>query len=175
MRNGTALAVLLLAALGLGGCGARDDAAPEATPASDTAGSTSADGAAAMPPFRPVASTAVLMRGTVSMAAEDYWKSVSIVIDLEGEHHNFPQDEAEWERVWAAGITLAETGNLLLMPPRAIDDPEWTRLSLEMIEVGLNAARAADAQDYMGVLDEGEKVYNLCTECHQIFYPSLQL
>jgi hypothetical protein len=25
------------------------------------------------------------------------------------------------------------------------------------------------------VLDEGEKVYNLCTECHQIFYPSLQL
>jgi hypothetical protein len=175
MRHGTGFAVLLAATLGLGACGAQDD--PPATPdaaASDAAASGAAGGGE-LPPFKPVATTAVLMRGTIALAAADYWESVSIVIDIEGEHHNFPQDDEEWSRVWASAITLAEAGNLLLMSPRAIDDPEWTRLALEMVDVGLNAARAADAKDYLAVLDEGEKVYNNCSACHEIFVPSLRL
>jgi hypothetical protein len=134
-----------------------------------------AEAPAPLPPFKPVATTAVLMRGTIALAAADYWASVSIVVDSEGEHENFPQDEEEWSRVWASGITLAESGNLLLMAPRALDDPEWTRLSLALVDAGLNAARAAFDEDFMAVLDEGEKVYNVCSECHELFMPNLQL
>jgi len=167
MRQGTGFTVLLVAACALSACGAADDA--PAVVEIDVAPP------APMPEFNPVVSTAVLMRGTVSMAAEDYWQSVSIVIDRDGEHENFPETEAEWERVWAAGITLAETGNLLRIPPRNIDDPEWARLTQAMIDTGMDAARAADAQDHLAVLDEGERIYNVCTECHEIFYPSLDL
>jgi hypothetical protein len=142
---------------------------------SDSEAVRPAEPAVQPPPYRPVASTAVLMRGTISMAAEDYWSSVAIVVDLDGEHINQPSTDAEWERVWAAGITLAESGNLLMMPPRALDQGEWLRMSNAFIDVGLEAARAADDKDYQAVLDAGEKVYNLCTECHEQYMPSLSL
>jgi hypothetical protein len=163
VHQGIGIAVLTVVTIGLCACVAREDPAPDAAVAAEAASPEP------RPEFNPVATTAVLMRGTVSMAAEDYWNSVSIVIDLEGEHENFPQTEAEWERVWAAGITLAETGNLLRMPPRYIDDPDWMRLTQAMIDTGLAA------QDYMAVLDAGEEVYNVCSECHEIFFPSLQI
>jgi hypothetical protein len=169
MHAKLALAALALAAAGLAGCTAQE---PPAEPAEV---GQAAAGAVVLPPFKPVATTAVLMRGTVQMAAERYWESVSIVVDAEGVHENYPQTEEEWFEVWEAGMTLAESGNLMMMPSRALDQGEWMRLSEAMVDAGLNAARAADAQDFERVLDEGEKVYNVCTECHEIYYPQLRL
>jgi hypothetical protein len=164
-----ALAVLAIAAAELTGCTAQE---PPSEPVDVAQGGA---GAVVMPPFKPVATTAVLMRGTVQMAAERYWQSVSIVVDAEGVHENHPQTDEDWFEVWEAGMTLAESGTLMMMPSRALDQGEWMRLSTAMIDAGLNAARAADAQDFERVLDEGEKVYNVCTECHEIYYPQLRL
>jgi hypothetical protein len=164
------MGVLSLSTIALSGCGeqnvplgapdASDDSAIELTP---------------LPPFNPVATTAVLMRGTISLAAADYWASVSIVVDQDGEHENFPADDEEWSRVWASAITLAESGNLLMMAPRALDQGDWMRLSRDMIDAGLEAARAADAEDPLAVLDAGEKVYNVCSDCHAQYMPSLDI
>ena len=170
MRWTTTLGIMGLATSGLLGCGAQD-VPPAAPDGSDDA----AIQAEALPPFNPIATTAVLMRGTISLAAADYWASVSIVVDLEGEHENFPADDEEWSRVWASAITLAESGNLLMMAPRALDQGDWMRLSQDLIDAGLEAARAADAQDPMAVLDAGENVYNVCTACHEQYIPMLRI
>ena len=167
MRPITMSTALLLAAIGMAGCTAGEPAT-EAVTQSPTPEVT-------MPPFRAAVPTSVLMRGMVTLAAETYWESTSIVVDAEGEHENYPQNDDEWYHVWASAITLAEAGNVMMMPTHALDQGEWMRLAQAMVDAGLDAARAADAKDFMRVLDEGEKVYNVCTECHEKYVPSVGL
>ncbi len=113
------------------------------------------------------------MRGTLSYSALTYWQSVSIVVDADGIHENQPETEEEWEAVWAAGMTLAESGNLLMMPPRLIDEEDWIRMSTNLVDVGLRAAQVAIDEDFEGVLAVGEEVYNVCVECHRTYVPTL--
>lgn len=122
------------------------------------------------PPFKPTASVLQLMEGPIAHAAEDYWGSVSTVVDADGIHENFPQNDEEWEHVWAAGITIAESGNLLMMAGRSRDE-EWNRLSARLVDVGMAAAAAGESKDPEKVLEEGEQVYNVCTECHMKYIP----
>ena len=173
MRHRTTLIALALVASGLAGCSAPEPVQDEA--GSDASAAGAASPAAAIPDFDTRIPLAALMRGTVTFAAYDYWESVSIVVDAEGTHENYPQDEEEWERVWAAALTVAESGNLMMMPSRALDQGEWIRMSQAMVDVGIKAAQAAEDQDYEAVLDVGEEIYNVCTECHETYIPSLRL
>lgn len=124
----------------------------------------------AQPPYKPAASVLQLMEGPIAHAAEDYWGSVSTIVDKDGIHENFPQNDEEWEHVWAAGITIGESGNLLMMSGRGRDD-EWMRLSSLLVDVGMEAAAAAESKDPEKVLEVGERVYNVCTECHMKYIP----
>lgn len=122
------------------------------------------------PPFNPKASVLELMEGPIGHAAEVYWGSVSTIVDKDGIHENFPQNDEEWEAVWAAGVTIGESGNLLMMGDRSRDD-EWNRLSSQLVDVGMEAAAAGEAKDPEKVLEIGERVYNVCTECHMKYIP----
>lgn len=165
MRLTVKHAPTVLLAMSLAACGGADNA--EDTSVTATAAAPAAT------PYKPVATVLDLMRGTITLAAEEYWESVSIVVDADGVHENMPQDDLEWFEVWSAGITLAESGNLLMMPPRAVDEGEWIRLSTALVDAGVEAARVAAAQDFEGVLEMGETVYNACVECHRIYVPAL--
>ena len=121
------------------------------------------------PPFKAVASVDQLMLGTIQHAASVYWNSVSTVVDKDGIHENFPQNDMEWTTTWAAAITLAESGNLLMMPERARADADWNKFALQLVEVGNRAAQAAEARNADLVLEQGEKVYDVCTACHMKF------
>jgi hypothetical protein len=122
------------------------------------------------PPFKPTASVLQLMEGPIAHAAEVYWGSVSTIVDKDGIHENFPQNDEEWEAVWAAGITIGESGNSLMMSGRGRDE-EWMRLSSSLVDVGMEAAAAAESKDPEKVLEIGERVYNVCTECHMKYIP----
>lgn len=147
----------------LAACGGQDSA--------DTAAATQAQPPAT--PYKPVATVVDLMRSSVELSAERYWESVSVVVDIDGEHENMPETDLEWIEVWAAAMTLAESGNLLMMPPRAPDQGEWIRLSTELVDVSARAAQVALDRDFEGMLDVGEEIYNVCVECHQIYVPTL--
>ena len=123
------------------------------------------------PPFKPAASVLELMEGPIGHGAEVYWGSVSTIVDKDGIHENFPRTDEEWEQVWAAGVTIAESGNLLMIGDRAQDDGEWMRLSGALVDVGMEAAAAAEAKNPDLVLEIGERVYNVCTECHMKYIP----
>ena len=118
------------------------------------------------PPFKPVANVDQLMDGVLAPAADAYWRAVSIVVDESGVSENFPETDEEWERVWAAGIALAESGNLLMMAPRAVNEPDWMRMSGALVDVGAEAAAAALTRDPEAVLDVGERIYSVCLDCH---------
>ena len=117
-------------------------------------------------PYKPVATVMELMEGTVQPAAEAYWESVSTTISAAGIEEKYPKTDEEWEHVWGGAMTIAESGNLLMMPSRVKDDPEWMRLSTALVDIGVEAAKAARTRNPETVLEVGEKVYNVCTECH---------
>ena len=121
-------------------------------------------------PYKPVATTLELMESIIAHAADEYWRAVRIVVDADGVTEYTPETDEDWEEVWAAGMSLAESGNLLMMPPRAIDD-EWIRISGKLVDVGVEAAAAALARDPEQVLAVGERVYNVCVECHARYVP----
>ena len=123
------------------------------------------------PPFKPLADVLQLMEGPVAHAAEDYWGSVSTIVDKDGIHENFPKNDEEWERVWAAGITIAESGNLLMMSPRAKDTGDWVTFASQLVDAGMAGAKAAEEKNPEKVLEEGENIYNVCTGCHMKYIP----
>lgn len=162
---------LALVSLALAACGPAEtpDAAPEDTQATAREAGTEQ----ITPPYKPVASVADLMRGLITLEAETYWQSVSVVVDADGVHENMPETDEEWIEVWAAGMALAESGNLLMMPPRAKDEEAWMQYSEDLVDAGVAAAEAALDRDFEGVLAEGETIYNACIACHRDYVPRL--
>ena len=122
-------------------------------------------------PYKPIATIEELMEGTVQPAAEVFWGSVSTTISAAGIEEKYPKTDEEWEAVWGGAMTIAESGNLLMMPPRVRADAEWTRLSTALVDIGVEAAKAARSRNPETVLEVGERVYNVCTECHMKFIP----
>jgi hypothetical protein len=78
-----------------------------------------------------------------------------------------PRTDDEWAAVRNAAITVAESGNLLMLTPRAKDDGEWMRASQALIETGTAAMRAAEAKDPDALFRVGGDMYSACLNCHQ--------
>jgi hypothetical protein len=106
------------------------------------------------------------MAGVVEPAAEVYWDAVGVIVDSAGEHQLAPQNDEEWLAVRAAAYTVAEAGNLLMMPERALDQGAWIAMSQALVEAGQRAIEAADARSLDGVFDMGAEMYYVCTNCH---------
>jgi len=128
----------------------------------------------AEPPFKPVTTVLELMESVIAHAAEVYWEAVQVTVDDTGVHERSPQTDEEWEAVWAAGLALAESGNLLMMEPRALDNGAWMQFAVSLVDAGVEAAAAAEAHDVERVFAAGEQVYNVCTACHLRYAQDLQ-
>lgn len=122
-------------------------------------------GAAEPPPFKPIVDTRLLMEAVVDPSADVIWDSVGTIITAEGEEHIRPKTDEEWMAVRNAAVAVAESGNLLMMVPRAQDE-EWMRISQAMVDTGAKAIEAAEAQNVDQVFDVGGEIYAVCTNCH---------
>ena len=120
-------------------------------------------------PFTAVADLPDLMTTVVEPAAEVYWDAVGWIIDANGTTEIRPGSPEEWEAVRNAAYQVAESGNLMMMEGRAVDEPEWRAFSQALISVGRRAIEAAEARDEQGVFDVGEEVYAVCTGCHATY------
>lgn len=125
------------------------------------------------PPFKPVTTVLELMESVIAHAAEVYWESVQVTVDADGVHEKKPETDEEWEFVWASALAIAESGNLLMMEPRAVDDGAWMQFSRSLVDAGAAAAAAAAAHDVDRVFAAGEQVYNACLGCHMRYVPQL--
>ena len=118
------------------------------------------------PPFTVVADVKQLMVSVVEPAAEVYWDAVGSVEDSSGVTALYPKTPEAWDAVRNSAYVVAESGNLLMMPPRAVDQREWMTLSLAMIDASKRAIKAAEARDTSAVFNAGAELYETCTACH---------
>jgi hypothetical protein len=85
---------------------------------------------------------------------------------------NPPKTEKEWNDLQAQALTLAESGNLLMMGRRARDPGDWTKESRELVEVGAAAYKAALAKDLPAILTLNQRLNDACVVCHQQYRPN---
>jgi hypothetical protein len=77
-----------------------------------------------------------------------------------------PADEKAWAAVQNAAMTLAESGNLLMIGSRAKAEAAWMDFSRAMIDAGEIAFKAAENKNVDEVLAAGDKIYTTCENCH---------
>jgi hypothetical protein len=147
--------IATIALCGLLGCNRQE-------PATQTkASSPPAPAAAASDSFKPVATVKQVMLGITVPAS-------NAVFAVAGEA---PKDDAGWQAIEASALAVAESGNLLLMKPRAVDDQEWKQYALALIDAGAKAAEAARAKDADKTSTAGDDLYNTCEQCHAKYLP----
>ena len=84
-----------------------------------------------------------------------------------------PQDEKEWDRVRRSAITLAESGNLLMMPGRARDQGDWMKDAKLLVDAGNAAYKAAQDKDMKALAALTESIDASCTTCHKQYRPNV--
>ncbi len=106
------------------------------------------------------------MTGIVAPAATVVYESVATSITAKGIEETAPRNDEEWARVADSAAALAESGNLLLMGDRAVDNGDWTKLSRQLVDAANTALKAAEAKSTEGILDSGGAINDTCDNCH---------
>ncbi|HEV1285127.1 MAG TPA: hypothetical protein VNU44_07450, partial [Bryobacteraceae bacterium] len=85
---------------------------------------------------------------------------------------NPPKNDHDWNVIRGTALTLAESGNLLLMGSRARDQDRWVKDTGLMIAAGTAAFKAAQKKDMQAILDLNEQLSASCTTCHLHYRPN---
>lgn len=85
---------------------------------------------------------------------------------------NPPSNDAQWAAIERTALTLAESGNLLMMPGRARDQSKWITDSRLLVDAGNLAFKAAKAKDLDAILALNDQLVTACTTCHQDYRPN---
>jgi hypothetical protein len=125
------------------------------------------------PPFKPLADNKLLMQAIVDPNADIVWEAVKTIDTKEGTEEIRPRNDDAWTAVRNAAVTLAESGNLLMMVPRAKDGGEWMKLSQQMIDTSEAAIRAAEAKNADRLFTVGGDIYEACSACHQKYMDAI--
>ena len=130
-------------------------------------------GGAEPPPFKPVADTKLLMQSVVDPTADEIWDAVRTIITKDGVQEIRPHSNEEWQAVRNHAVALAESGNLLMMVPRAKDGGEWMQRSRELVDSSERAIRAAEAKNADELFTVGGDIYQACSNCHQKYLEAI--
>jgi len=118
------------------------------------------------PPVVPVATVKQIMAGITGPAATVVYNAVGTVINSEGVKEIAPQNDEEWAVVANSAAALVESGNLLLVGNRLVDNGDWVTMARDMIEKGTVALKAAEAKSTEGILGSGGNLNETCDNCH---------
>jgi hypothetical protein len=126
------------------------------------------------PPFRVVADTKQLMADVVERQAQIVWDAVGTIVTAEGTQDIRPRNDEDWARVKAAALNLTESGNLLMMAPRAQDGDRWMRNVQRMMAEGEKLMQSADRKSPAEIFDGGAELYETCVACHTQYMPAIK-
>ena len=129
--------------------------------------------APAPPPFKVVADNKLLMQSVIDPNADLVWDAVKTIITKEKTDEIRPHTNDEWIAVRNAAVALTESGNLLMMAPRAKDGGEWMKRSQELINTGEAAIRAIDAKNADRLFTVGGDIYEACSNCHRQYMDAI--
>ncbi len=111
----------------------------------------------------PVATLQQLMLDVIHPASNDLLLTI---------FRGGPADDKEWAAVRRNALTLAESGNSLLMRSRT-PQSDWTKDAKLLSDAGSAAYKAAQAKDTKALAAVAEPLDRSCTTCHQQFRPNV--
>ncbi len=109
------------------------------------------------PAFKPVGTMSQLMINIIYPASDAIF-----YVDRKP-----PATDADWTALANQALTLAESGNLLMMPGRARDQGDWIEDTKLMIDAGAAAFKAARAKDIEGIRAVSDALTEACVLCHR--------
>jgi hypothetical protein len=115
-------------------------------------------------PAEPIANTRQLMLGVTAPASDVVF----------GVGAKAPESDAEWEKVQASALSLAESAVLMKSGPRAVDQQEWVKHCDDLISTARAAAAAAGEKNVDKVLEVGNSIYEVCDGCHKKYMAARQ-
>ena len=114
------------------------------------------------------------MANMMDPTADVVWEAVGTIMTKEGTFEKTPQTDEEWNNVKAHAIMLVEGGNLLMIPARSGNNPEWITLAQDLIAQSKRMITAAEKHDRQAVFDVGSDIYDRCVNCHKRFDPAIR-
>ena len=121
---------------------------------------------ARQPAFKPIASVKQLMEATIHPSSEIVFDAVGTIVSANGVEEIAPKNDEEWAMVRRTALTLAESGNLLMIGERAKDQGDWIKLSRALVDAGVVAMKAAEARNPEALFEAGGKLFEVCQQCH---------
>ena len=82
-----------------------------------------------------------------------------------------PKTQHDWDVLRSQALTLAESGNLLMMDGRARDQKNWILESKMLVDLGGKAYKAAQAKDIEGIRALNDSLNAACVVCHYQYRP----
>jgi hypothetical protein len=82
-----------------------------------------------------------------------------------------------WTAVENAGLSLAESANLLMIPgrvcsngkPAPVGNADWVKFVAGLRDAGMEAAKAARAKNGDAIVDVADKMTTACAACHDVY------
>ncbi len=121
------------------------------------------------PPYQIVTDIRQTMEWVLDPAVDVIWDSAGTIISAEGRTELAPTTDDGWSRVIFAAATLAEAGNLLMLPGRSLGD-DWQEYAAGLTEASKLALTAAQARDADALFDAGGRIYQVCRACHNQYW-----
>jgi len=116
------------------------------------------------PPFPPAASVKQLMLDLIHPSSNEILLAI---------YRGGPNHEEQWASVRRAALTLAESGNMLMMPGRARDQGDWMKDAKFLVDAGNAAYKAAQAKDGNALAALAPALDASCTTCHKQYRPNV--
>jgi hypothetical protein len=84
-----------------------------------------------------------------------------------------PKGDAEWAVVRRSAVTLAESGNLLMVRGRDRNQADWARDAKMLSDAGTAAYKAAEDRDVKALAVLAAPLDASCTACHKQYRPDV--
>ena len=118
-------------------------------------------------PFSPAASVKQLMLDLIHPSSNDILLAI-----YRGGPPGGTRDEKDWAAVRRAALTLAESGNMLMMRGRAREG-DWMKDAKLLVDAGNAAYKAAQAKDGNALAALAGAMDASCTTCHKQYRPNV--
>jgi len=121
----------------------------------------------ALPAAPPVATIKQIMNAIVLPNANVIYNAVGTTIDGTRVEETVPKNDKEWSAVGDSAAAIVESGNMLLVDDRLIDEREWLSYTQRFIAAGKAALAAANEKKADGILAAGGDLNETCDACHE--------
>ena len=123
--------------------------------------------------FNTALDVAQVMTLVLEPASDILWDSGGWVLDAAGYEELYPTTDEGWDYVRAQAAVVVESGNMLALPGRALDNDAWMIYSEGLSSAGMLAMEAAAAQNKEDFFQAGAQIYSVCSACHQAYSPDI--